>query len=149
MKTLMLATAFVSGVFITQAFAMDPMKCDEATMTKMTTDLTAISDPAMKMNKDMAMKQMDMAKTSMKANKMEDCSSQLGMAQMSMSMKCDDATMAMMQSNMDAVTDPAMKANKEAAMKNIEMAKTSMKDNKTDECMTHMGEAMGAMQKKM
>jgi hypothetical protein len=149
MKTLMYATTLAGLLFSTQAFAMDPMKCDDATMTKMNTDLSAMSDPAMKMNKDMAMKQMEMAKTSMQANKMEDCSAQLGMAQMSMTMKCDDATMKMMQTNMDAMTDPAMKANKDAAMKSMEMAKTSMTDKKTDECMMHMGEAMGAMHKKM
>ena len=149
MKTLMLATALVSVIFTSQAFAMDAMKCDDATMTEMNKDLTAMTDPAMKMNKDMAMKQMDMAKTSMQGKKMEDCSAQLGMAQMSMTMKCDDATMTMMQTNIDAVTDPAMKANKVEAMKHMDLAKTAMKDKKSDECMTHMGEAMGAMQKKM
>ena len=149
MKTLILASALAGLLFSTQAYAMDPMKCDDTTMSKMSTDLSAMSDPAVKINKDLAMKQMDMAKTSMQAKKMDDCSAQLGMAQMSMTMKCDDATMAMMQTKMDAVTDPAMKANKDAAMKNMESAKTSMKDKKTDECLTHMGEAMDSMQKKM
>ena len=149
MKTILLTAALTGLLFTSHAQAMDPMKCDAATISKMGTDVSALSDPAMKANKDMAMKELDMAKTSMQANKMDDCSAQLGMAQMSMTMKCDDATMAMMQKNMDAVTDPAMKANKDAAMKSMDMAKTSMKDKKTDECMTHMGEAMGAMQKKM
>ena len=149
MKTLLLASALAGLLFTSQAHAMDPMKCDEATMTKMSTDLSAMKDPAMKINKNLAMKQMDMAKTSMKAKKMDDCSAQLGMAQMSMTMKCDDATMAMMKTHMDTVTDPAMKANKDAAMKHMELAKTSMKDKKSDECLGHMGEAMDAMQKKM
>ena len=95
------------------------------------------------------MKYMDMAKSSMKDKKMEDCSAQLGMAQMSMTMKCDDASMAMMKTQMDSMKDPAMKANVDEATKNMDMAKTSMKDNKTDECMTHMGAAMDAMHKKM
>jgi hypothetical protein len=128
------------------ANAMGPMTCDEATMTKMQSDMDAMSDPAMKMNKDMAMKQMDMAKMSMKDKKMEDCSAQLGMASMSMTMKCDDASMAMMKTEMDAMKDPAMK---NSAMKNLELAGASMKDNKNEECMMHMGAAMDAMHKKM
>ena len=123
--------------------------CDEATMTQMTTDMDAMSDPAMKMNKDMAMKHMGAAKTAMTAKNMEDCSAQMNMAKMSMTMKCDDASMGMMKTEMDAMTDPAMKANKDEAMKHMDLAMTSMKDNKADECMGHMGEAMGAMQKKM
>ena len=114
----------------------------------MQTDVGALNDPAMKMNKDMAMKYMDMAKTSMKDKKMDDCSAQIGMAQMSMSMKCDDASMAMMKTEIDAMKDPAMKANMDEAMKNMDMAKTSMTDTKTDECMTHMGAAMDAMHNK-
>ncbi len=128
---------------------MDPMMCDDATMTKMQSDMDAMNDPAMKMNKDMAMKEMDMAKTAMKDSKKDDCSKHLGMASMSMMMKCDDATMMKMQTEMDAVTDPAMKANKEMAMKQMDMAKMAMKDKKTDECMMNMGEAMNSMNKKM
>ena len=44
---------------------------------------------------------------------------------------------------------PAMKMNKDMAMKHMDLATTSMKANKADECMGHMGEAMGAMHKKM
>jgi hypothetical protein len=131
------------------AHAQATVTCDEATMTKMTSDMDAMNDPAMKTNKDMAMKYLDAAKTAMTAKNNEDCSAQLNMAKMSMTMKCDDASMAAMQSQMDAVTDPAMKANKDAAMKSMEMAKTSMKDNKTEECMTNMGAAMDAIHKKM
>ena len=149
MKTLLMTAALTGLLFTASAHAMDPLKCDDATITKMSTDIFAMNDPAMKVNKDIAMKQMDMAKTSMQGKKIDDCSAQLTMAQMSMTMKCDDATMAMMKTKMDAVTDPAMKANKDEAMKHMELAQTSMKDKKSDECMTHMGEAMGAMQKKM
>ena len=149
MKTLLLAAALTSLLFTSHAYAMDAMKCDDAAISKMSTDISAMSDAAMKANKDMAMKELDMAKTSLQAKKTDDCSAQLGMAQMSMTMKCDDATLAMMQKNMDALTDSAMKANKDAAMKSLDMAKTSMKDKKSDECMAHMGEAMDVMQKKM
>ena len=64
-------------------------------------------------------------------------------------MKCDDASMMKMKTDMDAMTDPAMKANKEMAMKQMGMAKMAMKDKKTDECMMNMGEAMNSMNKKM
>lgn len=152
MKSLYCAAALsfvmASGLAV-PASAMDPMMCDEATMTKMQSQMDALTDPAMKMNKDMAMKEMDMAKTAMKDNKMDDCSKHLGMANMGMMMKCDDATMTMMQTEMDAMTDPAMKTNKDMAMKQMDMAKTAMKDNKTDECMMNMGEAMNSMNKKM
>lgn len=143
------SAAFLALLCSGSAYAQATVACDEATMTKMTTDMGAMNDPAMKANKDMAMKYMDAAKASMTAKNNEDCSAQLNMAQMSMTMKCDDASMAAMQTQMDAVTDPAMKANKDAAMKSMEMAKTSMKDNKTEECMTNMGAAMDAMHKKM
>ncbi len=149
MNKLILTTAAIGFLWAMPASAMDAMKCDEATMTKMTTDMGAMTDPAMKMNKDMAMKHMDMAKAAMTDKKMEDCSAEMGMAQMSMSMKCDDASMTMMKTEMDAMKDPAMKPAMDEAMKNMEMAKMSMKDNKMDECMTNMGAAMDAMHKKM
>jgi hypothetical protein len=60
-------------------------------------------------------------------------------------MKCDDASMAKMKADMDAMTDPAMKDKKDAAMKEMEMAMASMKDGKADECMTHMKGAMDAV----
>jgi hypothetical protein len=149
MKTLLLSAAIVVAFLSAPANAAMHMKCDDATMMKMQTDMDAMSDPAMTMNKDMAMKQMGMAKTAMKDNKMDECSMHMGMADMSMTMKCDDASMAKMQTEMDAMADPAMKPNKDMAMKHMGLAKTSMKDNKPDECMMHMGEAFEAMNKKM
>lgn len=149
MMKLLLGAAVIGLAMASPAKAMDAMKCDDASMTKMQTDMDAMADPAMKANKDMAMKHMETAKAAMKDNKMEDCSAQMGMAQMSMTMKCDDASMMKMQTDMDAMTDPAMKANKDMAMEHMNLAKASMKDSKTDDCMMHMGEAMGAMHKKM
>ena len=149
MKKLLLGVTLYGLFLISPANAMDAMTCDEASMTKMQTDMGAMADPAIKANKDMAMKYMDQAKAAMTAKNMEECSAQMGMAKMSMTMKCDDASMAMMKTQMDGVTDPAMKANKDEAMKNMTMAMASMKDKKTDECMTQMGAAMDAMHKKM
>ena len=148
--TKLLLSAAVFGLFLAApANAMEAMKCDDASMMKMQTDMDAMSDPAMKANKEMAVKQLGMAKTAMRDNKMDDCSAHMGMATMSMTMKCDDASMMKVQTEMDAMADPAMKANKDMAMKHMGLAKTSMKDSKVDECMTHMGNAMDAMNKKM
>ena len=119
--TKFLLSAAVFGLFLAApANAMGSMKCDDASMMKMQTDMDAMSDPAMKANKDMAMKQMGMAKNAMKDKKMEDCSMHMGMASMSMTMKCDDASMMKVQSEMDAMADPAMKANKDMAMKHMD-----------------------------
>ena len=64
-----LLTAFAVSVAV-PAFAMDDMKCDDASMMTMQTKIDAMTD---KNKKDMAMKHMEMAKDSMKANKMDDC----------------------------------------------------------------------------
>ena len=70
------------------AFAQDAMmsaKCDEASMMKMQADMDAMKDPAMKTKKEMASKEMMMAKDSMKANKMEECKTHMENAMKSMS----------------------------------------------------------------
>ncbi len=149
MTKLFLGAALAALFLSAPANAAMNMKCDDASMMKMQTDMEAMNDPAMTTNKTMAMKQMDMAKTAMKDKKMDDCSMHMGMADMSMTMKCDDASMMKMQTEMDAMVGPAMKANKDMAMKHMGLAKTSMKDSKPDECMMHMGEAIDAMNKKM
>jgi hypothetical protein len=63
-------------------------------------------------------------------------------------MKCDDASMMKIQSEMDAMTDSSMMAQKEMAKKEMDMAKDSMKANKTEDCVMHMDKAMKAMKKK-
>ena len=63
-------------------------------------------------------------------------------------MKCDDATMMKMQTDMDAMKDDFMKMQKDEAMKEMDMAKDAMKADKTDDCMMHMDNAMKAMMKK-
>ena len=140
-----LATLFLSA----PATAAMHMICDDASMMKMQAEMDAMSDPAMTANKAMAMKQMEMAKTAMKGKKMDDCSMHMGMASMSMTMKCDDTSMMKMQAEMDAMADPTLKANMTMAMKHMGMAKSFMKDGKPDECMMHMGEAIDAINKKM
>lgn len=149
MIKLLSGAALLALIYAAPANAQSAVTCDEATMTQMTTDMDAMGDPAMKANKDMAMKYMGMAKTAMTAKNNEECAAQMSMAKMSMTMKCDDASMAMMTSEMDKMSDPAMKANKEEAMKHMDLAKTAMTGNKSDECIGHMGEAMDAMHKKM
>lgn len=146
----LLLSAAVFGVFLAApANAMEAMKCDDTSMMKMQTDMDAMSDPAMKANKDMGMKHMEMARAAMKDNKMDDCSMQMGMASISMALRCDDASMKMMQTEMDTLADPAMKPNKDLAMKHLDLAKASMMHNKPHECVTHLGEAMDAINKKM
>ncbi|MBX5274840.1 hypothetical protein HJB94_07835 [Rhizobium sp. NLR13a] len=56
-------------------------------------------------------------------------------------MKCDEASMMKMASDMDAMTDPAMKEKKEMASKEMMMA------NKMDDCKMHMKNAMKSMGK--
>ncbi len=62
--------------------------------------------------------------------------------------KCDDASMMAMHSEMDAMTDPAMKEHKEMAMNEMEMAKTSMNEGKMDDCAAHMDAAKKEMMAK-
>ena len=56
--------------------------------------------------------------------------------------KCDDATMTSMQSKIDAMTDTT---KKQAAMKQMSMAKTSMKSHKLKDCSVHLDSAMKSM----
>ena len=66
----------LASTFALPAFADDAMmatKCDDASMMKMQTSMDKMTDPMMKDKKEMASKEMMMAKDSMKANKMDDC----------------------------------------------------------------------------
>jgi hypothetical protein len=58
-------------------------------------------------------------------------------------MACDQAAMDKMKAEMEKVSDAT---KKDAAMKEMEMAMTAMKDSKADECKMHMDGAMKAMQ---
>jgi hypothetical protein len=67
-------------------------------------------------------------------------------AAMDTMMKCDHASMMKVQSEMDAMGS-SMKEQKTMAMKEMDMAKKSMKAHKNKECMMHLDSAMKAMKK--
>lgn len=54
-------------------------------------------------------------------------------------MKCDDASMMKVETEVDAMAGDAMQ--KEEAMKQVGMAKEAMSANKPDECAMHLQEA--------
>jgi archaellum biogenesis ATPase FlaH len=149
MKKLLAGLALLALVYAGPSFAQSASGCDETTMAKITTDMDAMTDPAMKANKDMATKYMGAARAAMDAKDSIACTTQITMAQKSMTMKCDEASMTAMKTEMDAMTDPAMKANKDEAMKSMEMAATAMTDKKMDECIGFMGQAMDTLSRSM
>ena len=57
-------------------------------------------------------------------------------------MKCDEASMKMMENQMMGMKDMG---TKDKAMKEMEMAKDAMKMNKMDDCKMHMNKAMNDM----
>lgn len=85
-RTLTTATLFTLA-FATSAFAQDMMKCDGDSMMKTQTEMDAMTDPMMKDQKEMAMKEMDMAKTAMDAGKTGDCAMHLDNAMKEMMKK--------------------------------------------------------------
>jgi hypothetical protein len=79
-----LATAVLAVGLVHPAAAMDTMmKCDHASMMKVQSEMDAM-DGSMKEQKTMAMKEMDMAKKSMKAHKSKDCTMHLDSAMKAM-----------------------------------------------------------------
>lgn len=80
MKRILAATAVVSLAIAGTAYAQDEemMKCDEETFSMMMEEVDAVSDEAMK---EKAMMEMDMAKTAMEADNMDDCMMHLDMAE--------------------------------------------------------------------
>ena len=78
-KTL-LATSALLLTLSTAGFAAEMMACDDANIMKMEEGAMAMKDPAMKESMEMAMKEVDMAKMSMKEGKKEDCSMHLDAA---------------------------------------------------------------------
>jgi hypothetical protein len=67
-------------------------------------------------------------------------------AAMDTMMKCDNASMMKVHSEMEAM-DSSMKAQKTMAMKEMDMAKKAMKAHKNKECMMHLDSAMNATKK--
>lgn len=80
-----LAVAFIQPVFAQNSMKAGDaamMKCDDASMMKMQGHMDAMTDPS---KKDMAMKEMQMAKDAMKAKKMDDCAMHMDGAMKAMS----------------------------------------------------------------
>jgi hypothetical protein len=70
-----LAAALLGTVLSGAAIAQDAtMKCDEASMTKLEADTTAMTDAS---KKEMAMKEMAMAKEAMAAKDMDKCATHM------------------------------------------------------------------------
>jgi hypothetical protein len=67
-------------------------------------------------------------------------------AAMDTMMKCDNASMMKVQSEMDAM-GTSMKEQKTMAMKEMDMAKKAMKAKKDKDCSMHLDSAMKAMKK--
>jgi hypothetical protein len=79
MLKLTTAAAMAAFFIITPAIADDKLACDDAGMMKLDTMMK--EKMGMKMNTDMAMKESEMAATSKKDGKMDDCTMHLNMAQ--------------------------------------------------------------------
>jgi hypothetical protein len=60
---------------------------------------------------------------------------------------CDDASMMKMETDMNAMTPPPTKEQKEMAMKEMAAAKEAMAAKKTDECQIHLDKIMADMKK--
>ena len=60
---------------------------------------------------------------------------------------CDDASMMKMESDMNAMTPPPTKEQKEMAMKEMAAAKEAMGAKKTDDCQIHLDKIMADMKK--
>jgi hypothetical protein len=87
MLKITVAAAVLVSAFALPAFADDMMmaaKCDDASMMKMQSGIDGMTDPMMKDKKEMASKEMMMAKDSMKAKKMDDCKMHMDNAMKSM-----------------------------------------------------------------
>jgi hypothetical protein len=63
-------------------------------------------------------------------------------------MACDDATIMKLEETAMGMKEPAQKDAMMMAMKEVEMAKASMKEKKTEDCMMHMDAAMKATEMK-
>jgi hypothetical protein len=57
---------------------------------------------------------------------------------------CNEDSMMKAEKDLMGMTDPAMKAKMEMGMKELEMAKMAMKENKEKDCSMHLDAAMKA-----
>ena len=60
---------------------------------------------------------------------------------------CDEASMMKMETDMNTMTPPPTKEQKEMAMKEFAAAKEAMGANKTDDCQIHLDKIMADMKK--
>lgn len=83
-----LFTAAILGLALSApAYAAEMAPCDEASIMKINEAIEADTDPAMKKEVEMAMKQVEKAEMAMKDGKTEDCSTHLGMAKEELKMQ--------------------------------------------------------------
>lgn len=73
----MLVAAAISGACVSPAFAQADMVCDQAGMTRLETDVGQITDTG---RKEMAQKELAMAKEALAANDQEKCKSHMANA---------------------------------------------------------------------
>ncbi|WP_026621355.1 hypothetical protein M728_001931 [Ensifer sp. WSM1721] len=73
----MFAAAAISAVCVSPAFAQADLICDQAGMTKLETDVSQITDSG---KKEMAQKELAMAKEALAANDQEKCKSHMANA---------------------------------------------------------------------
>ncbi len=74
MLTRLLIAAVIAAVPVSSALAQADIVCDQAGMTKLETDVNSITDAT---KKDMAQKELAMAKEALTANDMEKCKSHM------------------------------------------------------------------------
>ena len=79
-KSAILASA-ICFAFVVPASAQQTVTCDQAALTKMRTDIDAITDPA---KKAQAMQSWTAADTAFKANNLAECNARIGDASTSM-----------------------------------------------------------------
>jgi hypothetical protein len=130
------------------AFAEDAVKCDEASMATLKAKIDAMNNPALSANKAIAVEQEEMAKKSMGKQNMDECSKHMAMANMGITMKCDDESISVLKTGIDAMKDPAMKAHKNKAGKHLDGAKAALKENRLDDCIVSMGKALVSINKR-
>ena len=75
-----LAVGFLLLTLAGASRANDMMSCDSSALEMVQAKLDAANDPALKDRKDLATKELEIAKAALKANEVEDCSMHLANA---------------------------------------------------------------------
>jgi hypothetical protein len=143
MVRLLFALAVFTFAANAPAFAEDAIKCDETSIAILQKKIDDMNDPALSANKAIAVEQIEMAKKSMGKQNMDECSKHMSMASMGIAMKCDDESMSVLKTSIDA-----MKAHKNKARKHLDMARIAMKENRLGDCIVSMGKALVSINKR-